>query len=495
MVTTSLRNITNDRWDFLAAQHLLNRAGFGGTPRQIQALVAMGPIDAVNHLVDYENAAEVDLPDAQADPDIMRPPTPEQRKAYAEARRNRDEKKLAEFQARRMERQRQDRRQIRDLRDWWIGRMIRTARPLQEKLTLLWHGHFAVNYRGCEDSYLLYRQNQFFRENAAGNFEDLVVGIVRDPAMLVFLNNDRNVKRSPNENLARELMELFTLGEGNYTEHDIKQGARALTGYTRRDNDFHLNQRAHDSGTKTIFGKRGPFDGEQFARLCLMQPACLKFIAFKLYKHFVADVDSFESLTGPQRAVVDGLARELRTGRYELKPVLKTLLLSEHFYDKHVRGAKIKSPVELVVGMVRVLETPVRDRKLLADAMRLMGQQLFNPPNVAGWPGGKAWINTSTLFIRQNLATYLITGRPPFNSKWSRKQINYDATALIDHLKKPEPEAVIDHLTTVLLGAHASEPRRKRLRNFIDDHGGRINNDTLIAALCLITAMPEFQLC
>ena len=495
MAIDSLNPITADRWDFAAAGHLLNRAGFGGSPRQIQALASMTPADAVDYLVNYENVKDVDVTEPELDPDIMRPRTEEERRKYREARRKGDEKALAEAQAERMRRQRLDRKQVADLRDWWIGRMVRTARPLQEKLTLLWHGHFAVNYRGCEDSYLLYQQQRLFREHANGSFEDLAVGIVRDPAMLVFLNNDRDIKAKPNENLARELMELFTLGEGHYTEADIKQGARALTGYTRHDNEFRFIQRQHDAGTKTIFGKRGEFNGDHFARLCLAEPACANFIVFKLYKHFVADVEDYDDLTAPQQAIVEALGRDLRRGDYQLKPVLRKLLLSDHFYSPAVRGAKIKSPVELVVGLVRVLQTPGRDRKMLADAMRMMGQELLNPPNVAGWPGGRAWVNTSTLFIRQNLATYLITGKPPFKTDWSRKKMNYDAMVLIERIAQPTPQAVVDHLSAVLLGANATEARKKQLLKFMAQHDNRISNDTIIALLCLITAAPEFQLC
>jgi uncharacterized protein (DUF1800 family) len=495
MPTSSLRNITNDRWDFLHARHLLERAGFGGSARQIQALVAMGPIRAVEHLVDDRNVGETDLPEAPIDPDVMRPLTPAERAAYRKARRSRDEKTLARFQAERMARQKQDRKQLRDLRSWWFDRMVRTTRPLREKLVLLWHGHFAVSYRGCEDAYLLFKQNQFFRDHANGSFADLVAGIVRDPAMIVFLNNDRNRKGAPNENLARELMELFTLGVGNYTEQDIRQGARALTGYTRRDNDFYFAKNQHDAGTKVILGKRGPFDGDTFARICLTRPACTRFVAFKLYKHFVADVDDYDDLDPVQQHVVRGLARELRLNRYALKPVLRKLLLSEHFYSDPVRGAKIKSPVELAVGMLRVLQTPTRDRRVLASALRMMGQELFNPPNVAGWPGGRAWINTSTLFIRQNLATYLITGKPPAGTGWSRKDIDYDATKLIAAIDRPAPAGVVDHLADLLLGDGVTNARKKQLVRFIADHDDRLTNDTLIALLCLITALPEFQLC
>jgi hypothetical protein len=494
MATISMRPISSVGFRYDHAQHLLNRAGFGGTPAEIQRLVGMGPRAAVDFLVDFD-AIEDRPPELKLDPDIMRPPTPEERQAYRRARRANDEKALGEFRKKRMERQRADRQQLVDLRQWWFDRMATTPRPLEEKLTLLWHDHFAVNYRGCEDAYLLYQQNQMFRKHAAGSFADLARGIIRDPAMIVFLNNDRNRKQSPNENLARELMELFTLGVGNYREADIKEGARALTGYHRDDNKFRFAQAQHDESTKTILGNRGPFDGDAFVSICLAQTACSEFIAFKLYRHFVADVPDFDDLTSEQESVVKRLAADLRRHQYQLKPVLKELFLSEHFYDPAVRGQKIKSPVALVVGMLRVLDTPDRDTRILNYALKTMGQELFNPPNVAGWPGGRAWINTSTLFIRQNLATYLITGKPPAGTRWNRKNINYDATRLIASLDKPTPEAVVDHLMSVLLGAAGNKTRRQTLLKFLADHENRITNDSLIALLCLITAMPEFQLC
>ncbi len=251
----------------------------------------------------------------------------------------------------------------------------------------------------------------------------------------------------------------------------------------------------HDAGRKTIFGRTGNFDGDDFAGLCLAHPACADYAAYKVYGHFVADLTSPEALEPEQRAIISDLGRRLRSSRYDLRPMLKALLKSEHFYSPAVRAAKIKSPAQLVVGLVRQLATPRRDASMLIDAMRMMGQELFNPPNVAGWPGGRSWINTSTLFIRQNVAVYLITGKPPFESDWSRDRIDYEAKALIAALDEPTPETVVDRLSRSLLGAAATDEHRRELRRFLADHGDRMTDDTLIALLCLITAMPEFQLC
>ncbi|MCG8616314.1 MAG: DUF1800 domain-containing protein, partial [Desulfobacterales bacterium] len=237
------------------------------------------------------------------------------------------------------------------------------------------------------------------------------------------------------------------------------------------------------------------FNGDQFVNICLAQNACPQFIAFKIYKHFVADVAKPNDADPDQKRVILKIAADLRRRDYDLKPVLRRLLLSEHFYDPSARGTKIKSPIELTVGTIRALATPQRSGRLLLDALRMMGQEPLNPPNVAGWPGGRTWINTSTLFIRQNLATYLITGKPPFDTGWTRKQINYDATALIEDIKNPTPQAVVDRLLALLLGGAARPENRAALLAFLKDHNNRITNDTLVALLCLITAMPEYQLC
>ncbi|MHB1155216.1 MAG: DUF1800 domain-containing protein [Phycisphaerales bacterium] len=498
MASVSLQPITRDRWGFGAAQHLLNRAGFGGTAGQIQALASMRPDEAVRYVVDYP--ADDDVKMDGADKDIMRPLTDEQRLELARARRRNDEETLAKYQALRNQRMAQDREQLALLQQWWLGRMIESPRPLQEKLTLLWHGHFAVNYRGCQDSYLLYRQNQTFRGAANESFATLAQQAVRDPAMLIFLNNDRNVERQPNENLAREMMELFTLGEGHYTEKDIHEAARALTGYTYRDNDFYLAQHEHDKGSKEILGRRGAFDGDDFVKICLGRDACPWFVAYKLYRHFVGDVGRADELSEAQKIVIDAMGRSVRKHEYRLKPVLTELFLSGHFYDETVMGRKIKSPAELVAGLMRTLRTPVRDAGMVSDAMRMMGQELFNPPNVSGWAGGRAWINTSTLFIRQNVATYLITGKAPFKDGWKRSEMGYDAMGILEGVETergltPTAKQVVDRVLGVLLGAAGTGRRREEMLEFLAGHGNRITNDVMVGLLCLVTAMPEYQLC
>lgn len=477
------------------ARHLLLRAGFGGPPRESRRLAELGPDRAVAQLLEYQSIDDSALPPADIDPDVMRPPTPDERAQLIEARRTGDQQTQDALRRRVLQARADDRRMIGTLRDWWLERLLRTPRPMQEKLTLLWHGHFATSQRQVRDSYLMYQQNAFFRAHAHGSFADLARGIIRDPAMIKYLNNDRNNKRKPNENLARELMELFTLGEGHYSEDDIKQGARALTGYSAHDNDFVFRPALHDDGRKTILGQTGAFDGDAFVSLLLQRPQCPKFIALKLYRHFVADVSEYYDQTpAANRQVIDALAAQLLRHDYELKPVLALLLRSRHFYDPAIVGQKIKSPAELLIGTARQLGTPPRQPRARANAMFGMGQVLFEPPSVAGWPVGREWINTSTLFVRQNTATYLITGKLP-TGNWDIDDLNYDPQPLLEGLTDRTPAAVTHHLIDALLGPHTPLARREPLVRFMRERSKGVTRDSLIALLLLITATPEYQLC
>ncbi|MGP1346592.1 MAG: DUF1800 domain-containing protein [Phycisphaerales bacterium] len=503
-LSASLRPITPDRFGYQQARHLLWRAGFGGTPEQIRTLAEWGPQRAVDHLLDFSDRTDYAGPASDTwDADIMRPLTDREREQVQRAQRAQDEDTLARFREMRQQAQRNDRRQIAEMQRWWLTRMIETPRPLEEKLTLFWHGHFATSYRTIESSYHQYLQNQLFRSQAAGSFESLLRGIIRDPAMLKYLDNDRNRRGAVNENLARELMELFSLGEGNrYTEDDIKEAARCLTGYTFNHNDFWFRENWHDSEPKRVLGRRGNFDGEDLVEIILSQSVCADYIAYKLYQFFVRDIPErthpdFE----PMRSVVERLGSTLRSARYEIRPMLRTLFLSEHFYEPAVVREKIKSPVELVVGAVRALRTPVRDLGILIDALDLMGQSLFFPPNVAGWSGGRAWINTSTLFTRQNLMSFLLTGRTPTGSRALEHVETYDPGVVLADLARADPGAerdparALDFLLRFMLGGEPNEAHTKTLRAFVDRHGGRMTEPVTIGTMALITTLPEYQLC
>jgi uncharacterized protein (DUF1800 family) len=317
--------------------------------------------------------------------------------------------------------------------------------------------------------------------------------------MLRYLNNNQNRKERPNENFSRELMELFSLGEGNdYSEQDIKEGARALTGYTYRDDEFVFNERQHDGGPKTILGRSGDFDGDDFVRIILSRRVCSEFLALKLYRFFVNDAPDVP--TQEQRPFLKTLAKKIRSGEYEVKPVLKALFKSRHFYAEANRCAVVKSPVQLTVQTIRSLQTPVRDLTTLAAANELMGQSIFEPPSVKGWDGGRSWINTSTFFIRQNLAIYLLTGKRPDIYDWQLSGTRYDPSILLASLDsdargRVDPDEALPYLCRFMLGDIPHPSRLKSLGEFIGEHGDRIDGDRLTGVLCLITSMPEYQLC
>lgn len=504
-IPKTLKPLAPARFGYEEARHLLNRAGFGGDPSQIRTLADWGLDRAVDHLLDF---APIDYPRPTADrfdSEIMKPLSPAEQEEYRQARIRRDENVVARFRTRRQEAQGRDRRQIRAMRRWWLERMIESPRPLEEKMTLFWHGHFATSYRTIENSYHMFLQNCMFRSQAVGNFGELLFAVLRDPAMLAYLDNDQSRKGSPNENLARELMELFSLGEGAYTERDIKEGARALTGYTFEHNDFVFRRDWHDGGSKRILERQGNMDGDDFARVILEQKRCSEFIASGLHRFFVADPIAYPAPAAARGAIED-LASELRSARYDLKPALGRLFRSEHFYASPHRNGRIKSPVDLIVGAVRSLRTPGRDLDVLCDALALMGQDLFFPPSVAGWAGGRNWINTSTLFTRQNALTYLLTGRSP-NARIAPNADRYDTAWLLEtmHAAGVDPGADARRACALLLGIvigpqpkgedWASSPRCGSLVRFVEEHGGRISDDMLVGLLALITAAPEYQLC
>ena len=279
---------------------------------------------------------------------------------------------------------------------WWANRMFSTRRPLEEKLTLFWHGHFATGENKVRDYRMMIRQNEMLRARASGAFRDLLVGILKDPAMLVYLDNGENVKKHPNENFGRELLELFTMGVGNYTERDVREAARAFTGWTNDVLAFRFDADQHDFGQKTFLGRTGTFDGEDIIDAILAQPVTAEFVAAKVYRFFVRD-----EIAGPVKA---DLGRTYRDSGYQMKPLLKRIFLSKDFYSPSAFATQIKSPVHLVVSTYRKMS--LGQVPTIPDFGRMtsgLGQSLFDPPNVAGWAGGRTWITPSTLLNRGNL--------------------------------------------------------------------------------------------
>jgi uncharacterized protein (DUF1800 family) len=380
-------------WGRRQAAHLLRRAGFGGSPAEIDRFAQAGPREAVRALL------AMPAPDADGPGDLYDPSA--DLFALRREARSGDLDPEARRSALRAIR-RLEFRSVRALQQWWLDRMLTTSAPLQEKMTLYFHGHFtsAVGEKGITPP-MIYRQNQLFRENALGNLRTLTLEVSRDPAMLLYLDNARSRKQHPNENYARELMELMTLGRGNYTEEDVRQSARAFTGWTvdYRTGTFRDAPRMHDDGVKTFLGRSGTFDGADIVRIIYEQPACAAFWARSLLGYFV--------YSDPEPELVDAFARIIADHDYETAPTMAVLLGSDLFYSPRAYRALVKSPVEFVVGAHKALGLD-RIVPFAVPALRQMGQTLFAPPNVAGWPGGSYWIASDTMIARENFLARLV---------------------------------------------------------------------------------------
>jgi uncharacterized protein (DUF1800 family) len=274
-------------------------------------------------------------------------------------------------------------------------------------MTLFWHNHFATSQQKVRSVPLMYRQNVLLRRESLGNFRRLLHGIARDPAMLVYLDNAGSRRQAPNENFAREVMELFTLGEGHYSERDVKEAARAFTGFSLdRDTGQYVYRRMfHDSGEKTVLGRTGPLEGDDVLDLLLAQPQAAEFVTSKLWREFVSPT--------PEAGEVKRFAAIFRGNGYEVKPLMRALLLSDAFWAAENRATLIKSPVDLVVGSLRTFEIRPMDFRPAAIAVALLGQNLFQPPNVKGWPGGERWIDASTLLGRRQWTERVFRGAEP----------------------------------------------------------------------------------
>jgi hypothetical protein len=300
-----------------------------------------------------------------------------------------------------------------ELRSWWLYCMLQGGHPLREKLTLFWHNHFATSLVKVQDPELMFRQNCLLRAHALRRFGPLLQEMSRDPAMLLWLDSNSNVKGRPNENYARELMELFSLGVGNYTEKDVRQAARAFTGWHTDGYRFKFAPGAHDGEAKTVLGRTGAWDGGDVVRIVLEQPSSALFLVRKLYCFLIS-----ENATPPD-SLLKPLCESLRKSDYDIAALVRTMLASRHFYSGHAFRQRVKSPVEYVLGAVRAVYQSYDGREAdfrplpqqaLVGPTSAMGQQLFAPPNVKGWPGGRSWLNTSTLLERDNFAAALAMG-------------------------------------------------------------------------------------
>jgi uncharacterized protein (DUF1800 family) len=374
---------------------------------------------------------------------------------------------------------------------WWLDRILKTGRQLEEKMTLFWHNHFATSNAKVKNARFMLGQYRTLKKYALGSFQDLLHAITIDPAMMVWLDTVESRKGKPNENYARELMELFSLGIGNYTEHDIREAARAFTGYEILDRKGALNPRQHDPAAKTVFGKTGPFDGEQVVDLCLEKPACPHFLVRKLYRFLVSES------TPPPDELLAPLVRQYRASHFDTGKLVETILRSEHFFAPETYRAKVKSPAEFVAGIVRGLEGHAGSLPL-AQAMEGLGQILFAPPSVKGWDGGPAWLNGQTLLFRQNLALSLTSGDD------ARFAAKCDPVGLLERHGAVRPVAGAEFLLDLFLQGHVSEETRSAVIDTFKNAAvtkhppywtaADTANHAKRAATHLVLTLPEFQL-
>lgn len=493
-----LTPLDESKWNGATAAHLLNRAGFGATLVEIERTRQKGLTAAVKDLVEVKaEAANVPAP-AWAHPRNIRA----QRMEIKAAKDSGENFRSKIREVRIMEGD-----EMIDLRRWWLDRMLNGPAPLLEKMTLFWHGHFATSIQKVRDAYWMWLQNDTLRRNALGNFGALVKKISRDPAMMIYLDLQQSRQEHPNENWARELMELFTVGIGNYTEQDIRESARAFTGY-RIDftmQQFRFAPFQQDQGTKKFMGRTGNLNGDDIIDTLLSKPACAQFIGRKLWRFFAEDE--------PAAAIVDSVGATIRKHNFEMRPVLREIFSSAEFYSDRAMGSQIKSPVQYIVQTSKMLNAPAPPPLAAQNAMRQMGQILFAPPNVKGWDGGKQWISTSTLLFRYNFANYLINGDPilPPNMRQPRqgadvgfgraaqyaeqiKRDPIDVGKLIPPDLRTKPRDIVDELAKRLFQTPPAQKEMDAFAQFLESRGPEITDSNLRELIHLMMSTPQFQL-
>jgi uncharacterized protein (DUF1800 family) len=450
----------NVTWTRDLAAHLLRRAGFGSTRAELDELEALGLDAAVDRLVHYETVSNADL-----------------------------DARLAQFDF--------DFTRANDVRAWWVMRMLYTARPLEEKMVFFWHDHFATSVAKVQAEQMK-AQLDTFRLLALGNFEDMLVAVSRDPAMLDWLDNRLNRVGRPNENYAREVMELFSLGEGNgYTEDDIKEVARAFTGWTTRNDAYAFVPGAHDTGAKTFLGVTvaaggGESDGLRVCETLAGHPSCGPFLVRKLWEFFV--------YPNPSDAVVAKFADVYYGSGYDIREVMRAIFRSDEFYSEKALFGVVKSPTEFTVGALKALDAEV-DSRNFGNETAVMGQILLAPPDVAGWDGGLTWINTTTLLARANFANVVATDRNPDDNRG----YYVDLDAVLAGRTFTKAKKLVDFMLDVLGPLPLAKKQKKPLKDYllVDDAGVKhvefaldatTKDKKLRGLIHLIMTLPEYQL-
>ncbi|HEY1187618.1 MAG TPA: DUF1800 domain-containing protein [Gemmata sp.] len=431
-------------WSRKWVAHLFRRAGFGVTPAEADRALAQGLPKTLDRFMSGE-------PDQADRLELLT----ESGKFYTEPA---------------------------NLRVWWLYAMTEGGHPLREKLALFWHNHFATSYAKVRSTKLMYEQNVTIRKHALGKFRPFLLDMSKDTAMLVWLDSNRNVKGAPNENYAREVMELFSLGVGNYTEKDIQEAARALTGWHHdaEVKQFEFKRDLHDDGAKTVFGQAGKWTGADIVRLCCDRDACATFLVSKLYAFLVSEAP-------PPKELLEPLAGQFRKSDYDIADLVKTILGSKLFFSAHAYRKRVKWPVECALGAVRSgaeARVPLAD---LVEPLAKMGQALFAPPNVKGWRTGTDWLNSATLLARNNFAEKVALGtwnrsrgsgsgsvglksyatEPKIEMAALAPDEKFDVCAAIYAAKPKDIGAVVKQMGVLLYGEAVPPAQAKKIETFL----------------------------
>lgn len=452
----------------LKNKHLLSRAGFGISLYQIARLETQKPADFLKEILAQKLFEKIKVI-----------PTEDELDYASLAKLGAEDKKI------KLNKNRQGNI---NLNLGFLQKMVDSENQLNEKMAFFWNGHFATRIINAQFNQDLL---QTIRENALGNFGDLLKAVSKSPSMLQFLNNQQNRKNHPNENFAREVMELFTLGRGNYSEKDIQEAARAFTGWGYdKDGNFKERKNLHDAANKTFLGKSGNFTGGDILDIILSQKATARFITTKIYKFFVNDL--------PDELVINDLSEKFFNSNYDIKVLMTEIFSADWFYSEKNIGAKIKSPVELLVGMMRILPTTISNPKPLITYQKLLGQLLLYPPNVAGWPTGKSWIDSSTLLLRMQLPQIWTGLRPLEVTAKADDDLEMGMKTERSNIKNPRNRNFTVNWTSVEEAFKDRNVAEILLQKNMKDGGNFIkqfSDGSTKLDIINVMSVPEYQLC
>ena len=446
----------------LQLAHLLRRAGFGASPREWADFSKLGLAGTTDYLLHPEKVEDsMSALQKQVGGDLV------------------------------------DFEDLNSVRNWWVYRMTHSPRPLEEKMTLFWHNHFATANYKVDSARRMWNQNETLRRYGLGDFRVLLQKVASDPAMLIWLDGAQNSAGSPNENFAREVMELFTLGrEGGYSETDVKEAARCFTGWRWADtpSNFVYDPGRHDDGEKTVLGETGNWHGADICDILARHPATAKRLTSRLHQFLVG--------SEPSDAESARLCATYFQSGFEIRAVMEQILKSDSFYAPGARNTKIKSPVEFTVMTLKTLDVPLSSARDLSGALALMGQDLFNPPNVKGWSEGRDWINSRTLLARVNFASQLA-------DEMNRRVSLFDTLRELDasessptNANRPAsaaPSEVVDSLWNALSrGVEMAPQTRATLLKYATDGKPdvtQLSENKVQGLINLMVSLPEYQLC